>query len=124
MKSIFYFCTLVWLGSSAFAKQNESCQSGLGLIPNGESVSGYTTSVSSPGIPCANSKTSVLCLNGVLLGPEPYSTCSDILQDCQGVSNGGSVTGYQSPVAPCISSTVTCSNGVLSGTLPFPSCTE
>lgn len=124
MRILSFICTLVCLSSSTLAKQHNSCQTGMGLIQSGESISGYTISVSSPGIPCANFKTSVLCLNGVLVGSEPYDHCSDILQDCQGVKNGGSVMGYQSPVAPCINSTVTCTNGLLSGLMPFPSCSE
>lgn len=43
---------------------------------------------------------------------------------CQGLPEGGSVTGYLLPVGPCITATVVCAEGFLTGPMPFPSCTE
>lgn len=127
MKNVFIKCFfLILISQVSFANQNESCQTdlGFGVILHGESISGYTTSMSLPGTPCSSSMMMVTCINGVLNGPDLYPSCSDILQDCLGVPNGGSVSGYVSPVGPCIASTVTCVNGSLSGPLPYSSCFE
>lgn len=106
------------------ARSDGSCMSalGLGFIANGGTVSGYATSMSVAGTPCSIS--TVSCTDGSLNGPDLYPSCSDINQDCPGVPNGGSVSGYTSSVAPCTMTTVTCTNGSLSGPQPFPTCSE
>jgi hypothetical protein len=95
---------------------------GLGIIPNGGSVTGYLSPTSLPALPCAS--TIVTCINGVLSGPDLYPACTSINQDCAGVPDGGVLTGYISPVPPCVMTTVTCINGVLSGPLPAVSCVD
>lgn len=124
MKTYLAFIAFVMIGQLSVANTNGSCSSslGLGIIQNGETVSGYLISISLPGTPCFS--TTVTCINGNLNGPDLYPSCSDILQDCAGIPNGSSVTGYISPLAPCILTTVTCSNGSLSGPEPFSSCNE
>lgn len=113
-----------WQDQSKTVKHapDDSCYSttGFGQIPHGGTITGYSTLTSVPGTPCSIS--TVMCLNGILTGPELYPTCSDINQNCGGIPNGGVVSGYSSPTAPCDMSTVTCTNGNLSGPMPFPSC--
>jgi hypothetical protein len=121
-----YFGFLLFLSVSQLvtASPDGGCLSnlGLGVIPNGATASGYPTSISLPGTPCA--MTTVTCIDGTLTGPDLYPSCSDIMQDCQGIPNGGFASGYISPVPPCIQTTITCTNGTLSGPMPSPSCNE
>lgn len=124
MRKYFGILVLLSLSQVAAAASDGSCTSnfGFGVIPNGATVSGYSTSMSMPGIPC--SITTVTCIDGHFNGPDLYPSCSDMMQSCDGIPNGGTASGYISPVAPCIFTTVTCTNGALSGPMPSPSCTE
>jgi hypothetical protein len=48
----------------------------------------------------------------------------DLNKDCGILPNGGSMTGYQTPTAPCIPITITCINGTLTGPPPIMSCID
>jgi hypothetical protein len=75
MKKYFGVLVLCLVSQFASADMDGNCLSalGLGMIPNGATASGYLTSLSLPGTPCA--LTTVTCQNGSFSGPLPYPSC-------------------------------------------------
>ena len=61
----------------AFATDAGDCYSnlGLGAIPNGVTVTGYTTSTPMAGTLCTMS--TVTCIDGNLTGPDLYPSCTN-----------------------------------------------
>jgi hypothetical protein len=103
-------------------RAQSSCNTPIGVISNGGVAIGFLSPNSSPGQPCETG--SAICVNGVLNGPPVYPSCHAASQDCNGVPNGGSFSGYISSVPHCVASTVTCIDGVLSGPMPSPACVD
>ena len=112
-----------------------SCTFNGSTVPNGSSVTAYSTQSVPYDNSCSTYSQTRTCSNGTLSGSYPYASCTvapaaNCTFNGSTVLHGNSVTAYQSSLLPygqscsAQSQARTCSNGTLSGTYAYPSCSN
>ena len=116
--------------SSCAAQSPAPCIFNGQIIASGASVTAYQSLSAIYGQSCQTQQRT--CTNGALSGSYLFTSCAvpqaaSCIFDGKTVTNGTSVTAYQSATVPsgqqCVSEQRTCGNGSLSGTYQNPSCT-